>query len=184
MTAIRSAPVGFIGLGAMGEPMALNLLKAGTALLVWNRSPSKSAVLGKAGAAVAKYAAEVLARCEMVIPGRPPSTREARKHARSRRRRRARGVQDDCEKRVVAGDAEDIDDSGFAEGLHGPAPGRIADPLVVQNLQGELVRRVFLLVGPDGSAPGGDRLHGLAAQSGLHCQRIMDCPFVILTPDA
>jgi len=47
----------------MGEPMALNLLKAGTALLVWNRSPSKSAVLGKAGAAVARYAAEVLARC-------------------------------------------------------------------------------------------------------------------------
>jgi 3-hydroxyisobutyrate dehydrogenase-like beta-hydroxyacid dehydrogenase len=34
-------PIGFIGLGAMGEPMALNLVKAGTALLVWNRSPAK-----------------------------------------------------------------------------------------------------------------------------------------------
>ena len=31
-------PVGFIGLGLMGEPMALNHVKAGTPLLVWNRS--------------------------------------------------------------------------------------------------------------------------------------------------
>jgi 3-hydroxyisobutyrate dehydrogenase len=67
MTTIRSAPVGFIGLGAMGEPMALNLVKAGTPLLVWNRSPAKSAILGKAGAAVAKDAAEVFSRCEVVI---------------------------------------------------------------------------------------------------------------------
>jgi glutamyl-tRNA reductase len=61
MTATRSAPVGFIGLGAMGEPMALTLVKAGTPLLVWNRTPAKSAILGKAGATVAKDAAEVFA---------------------------------------------------------------------------------------------------------------------------
>lgn len=67
MTATRAAPVGFIGLGAMGEPMALNLVKAGTALLVWNRTPAKSAVLAKAGATVAKDAAEVFARCEVII---------------------------------------------------------------------------------------------------------------------
>jgi 3-hydroxyisobutyrate dehydrogenase len=67
MTAIRSAPVGFIGLGAMGEPMALNLVKAGTPLLVWNRTPAKSAILGKAGATVAKDAAEVFARCEVIL---------------------------------------------------------------------------------------------------------------------
>src|SRR5437868_2504299 len=67
MTATRAASVGFIGLGTMGEPMALNLVRVGTPLLVWNRSPAKSAVLGKAGASVAKDAAEVLARCEVVI---------------------------------------------------------------------------------------------------------------------
>jgi 3-hydroxyisobutyrate dehydrogenase len=67
MTAIRSAPVGFIGLGAMGEPMALNLVKAGTPLLVWNRSPAKSALLGKAGATVATDAGEVFARCKEII---------------------------------------------------------------------------------------------------------------------
>lgn len=67
MTVIPSVPVGFIGLGTMGEPMALNLVKAGTPLLVWNRSPSKCGILAKAGAAVAKDPAEVFARCEVVI---------------------------------------------------------------------------------------------------------------------
>jgi 3-hydroxyisobutyrate dehydrogenase len=64
---IPSAPVGFIGLGTMGEPMALNLVKAGTPLLVWNRSPAKCGILAEAGAAVAKDAAEVFARCGVVI---------------------------------------------------------------------------------------------------------------------
>jgi 3-hydroxyisobutyrate dehydrogenase len=64
---IASAPVGFIGLGTMGEPMALNLVRAGTPLLVWNRSPSKCGALAAAGAAVAKDPAEVFARCEVVI---------------------------------------------------------------------------------------------------------------------
>src|ERR671937_376697 len=67
MTATRSAPVGFIGLGAMGEPMALNLVRAGTPVVVWNRTPTKSAALGRAGATVARDAAEVFARCEVII---------------------------------------------------------------------------------------------------------------------
>ena len=36
------ATVGFVGLGTMGEPMARNLLRAGTPLLVWNRTPDKA----------------------------------------------------------------------------------------------------------------------------------------------
>src|SRR5229473_2569535 len=51
----------------MGEPMALNLVKAHIPLLVWNRSPSKLGILAEAGAAVAKDPAEVFARCEVVI---------------------------------------------------------------------------------------------------------------------
>jgi len=35
-------PIGFIGLGTMGEAMALTLVKAGTRLLVWNRTPAKA----------------------------------------------------------------------------------------------------------------------------------------------
>ncbi|MFL5313308.1 MAG: NAD(P)-dependent oxidoreductase [Myxococcales bacterium] len=67
MTVLPSARVGFIGLGTMGEPMALNLVRAGTPLLVWNRSASKSAILAEAGAAIAEDPAEVFARCEVVI---------------------------------------------------------------------------------------------------------------------
>lgn len=67
MASNTSAPVGFVGLGAMGEPMALNLVRAGTPLLVWNRSSSKCGALAEAGAAVAGDMAEVFARCPVVI---------------------------------------------------------------------------------------------------------------------
>jgi len=60
-------PIGFIGLGLMGEPMALNLLRASTPLVVWNRSPARSAVLAKAGALVAEDFQDVFQRCEVVI---------------------------------------------------------------------------------------------------------------------
>lgn len=60
-------PVGFIGLGTMGEPMALNLVKAGTPLLAWNRSPAKAEALAAAGAEIAADAAHVLARAAITI---------------------------------------------------------------------------------------------------------------------
>jgi 3-hydroxyisobutyrate dehydrogenase len=41
--------VGFIGLGVMGQPMALNLARAGTELVVWNRTPERCAALRDAG---------------------------------------------------------------------------------------------------------------------------------------
>lgn len=45
--------IGFMGLGIMGTPMATNLLKAGYPVMVYNRSPEKSAPLVKQGAALA-----------------------------------------------------------------------------------------------------------------------------------
>lgn len=60
-------PIGFIGLGLMGEPMALNLLRGGTPLVVWNRSPAKIDVLAKAGGTVAQNVEQVFQRCEVVI---------------------------------------------------------------------------------------------------------------------
>jgi len=36
------APLGFLGTGLMGKPMAMNLIKAGYRLTVWNRTPSKA----------------------------------------------------------------------------------------------------------------------------------------------
>lgn len=61
------ARVGFIGLGIMGEPMALNLVRTGVALTVWNRSERARRVLVDAGATAAAGPAEVFARSEIVI---------------------------------------------------------------------------------------------------------------------
>ncbi|WP_430377363.1 NAD(P)-dependent oxidoreductase [Streptomyces sp. B1-3] len=61
------AYVGFVGLGVMGQPMALNLARAGTPLVVWNRSPASCAPLRAAGAEVAASAAEVFERAGTVF---------------------------------------------------------------------------------------------------------------------
>lgn len=51
--------LGFIGLGNMGEPIAANLMAAGHALRVYNRTASKAAPLAAEGAALAKNPADV-----------------------------------------------------------------------------------------------------------------------------
>ncbi len=62
-----SERVGFIGLGIMGRGMAQNLLKAGFALRVWNRTAERMADLAAAGAATARDPADLAARCDIVI---------------------------------------------------------------------------------------------------------------------
>jgi 3-hydroxyisobutyrate dehydrogenase-like beta-hydroxyacid dehydrogenase len=62
-----SRNIGFIGLGLMGRPMALNLLKAGHKLTVWNRTPSRAQELVAAGATLAKTPREVAAGSEVLI---------------------------------------------------------------------------------------------------------------------
>lgn len=47
-----SEKVGFIGLGSMGEPIAANLLQAGYAVRVYNRTASKAAPLAENGATI------------------------------------------------------------------------------------------------------------------------------------
>ena len=59
--------VGFVGLGIMGQPMALNLARAGTPLVVWNRTAARAEPLRAAGARVAGSAAEVFRRARVVI---------------------------------------------------------------------------------------------------------------------
>ncbi len=59
--------IGFIGLGSMGEPMAINLLKAGVDVVVWNRSDAKVQILKNAGALAAKTVKEVFEQCDVVI---------------------------------------------------------------------------------------------------------------------
>lgn len=59
--------VGFIGLGIMGEPMALNLVKAGYQMTVYNRTPEKAEPLKKAGAKVAATPAEAARDADYVV---------------------------------------------------------------------------------------------------------------------
>jgi 3-hydroxyisobutyrate dehydrogenase len=59
--------VGFLGLGLMGTPMALNLARAGVDLTVWNRTPEKTEPLRAAGARVAASPAELIAGSDVVI---------------------------------------------------------------------------------------------------------------------
>ncbi|RKP57706.1 NAD(P)-dependent oxidoreductase [Pararobbsia silviterrae] len=60
-------PTGFIGLGTMGEPMAMNLCRAGVRLVVWNRAADKCDRLAAAGAQIAPDPQAVFAQCERVI---------------------------------------------------------------------------------------------------------------------
>jgi 3-hydroxyisobutyrate dehydrogenase len=59
--------IGFIGLGVMGQPMALNLARAGTKLIVWNRSSDRSEPLRTAGATVAESPDDIFRQTRIVI---------------------------------------------------------------------------------------------------------------------
>ena len=59
--------LGFVGLGAMGRPMALHLIKAGHAMTVYARRADSTAPLAAAGARVAKSPAEVAAASDVMF---------------------------------------------------------------------------------------------------------------------
>ena len=59
--------VAFIGLGTMGEPMALNILKAGHDLVVNNRTKSKEELLAAHGAKRAITPLEAAREAEVII---------------------------------------------------------------------------------------------------------------------
>lgn len=59
--------IGFVGLGIMGRPMALNLLRAGHALAVYARRAQSMAPLAKAGAQTCQSPAEVARRASIVF---------------------------------------------------------------------------------------------------------------------
>jgi 3-hydroxyisobutyrate dehydrogenase-like beta-hydroxyacid dehydrogenase len=61
------AKIGWIGLGLMGRPMGMNLLKAGHPLTVWNRTASRASELVAAGATLANSPRELAAWCDVLI---------------------------------------------------------------------------------------------------------------------
>ncbi len=67
MGAVAGKPmIGFLGIGLMGKPMAINLLKAGFPLIAWNRTTAKAADLATHGAQVAQTPADA-AKAEVLI---------------------------------------------------------------------------------------------------------------------
>ena len=59
--------LGFIGLGIMGRPMALNLLRAGHRLFVYGRRSESMTPLAQAGCVACASAAQVAAQSDVIF---------------------------------------------------------------------------------------------------------------------
>ena len=59
--------IAFLGIGLMGEPMSVNLLKAGFSVTAWNRTRAKAERLVAAGATVADTPAAAVEQADVVI---------------------------------------------------------------------------------------------------------------------
>ena len=60
-------PISFFGIGLMGKPMAMNILKKGYQVTVWNRTVSKAADLISAGARIGKSPIDAVREAAVVI---------------------------------------------------------------------------------------------------------------------
>ncbi len=75
MTSLASKPIGFIGLGVMGEPICRNLLKkSAQPLVVYDLAPEPLARLGGEGAAIAASVADAVSRCDVLFLCLPSAT--------------------------------------------------------------------------------------------------------------
>jgi len=59
--------IAFFGLGNMGAPMALNLLRAGHQMVIFNRTAEKAAPLIEAGATLARTPVDAVENCDVAI---------------------------------------------------------------------------------------------------------------------
>lgn len=66
-TPAKKIRLGFIGIGLMGKPMTLRLLKAGFTVSVWNRSPDKLMPVISAGACALPAIADVVKSSDVII---------------------------------------------------------------------------------------------------------------------
>ncbi len=74
MEGAQTPRVGFIGLGKMGRPMAVNLLRAGFPLIVHNRSRGVVEALAERGAFAASSPGEIAAGSDIVLTCLPDPT--------------------------------------------------------------------------------------------------------------
>ena len=64
---MNTLKLGWTGLGNMGNPMVMNLLKAGFEVTVFNRTKEKEAPLLAAGAKSASSLQELMETCDVVL---------------------------------------------------------------------------------------------------------------------
>ena len=65
--------IGFIGLGIMGKPMCINLLKAGYNIFVYNRNPAPAEDLRKKGCVISNSVIDLAKNCNTIITMLPNS---------------------------------------------------------------------------------------------------------------
>ncbi|MDF1592673.1 MAG: NAD(P)-binding domain-containing protein [Desulfobacterales bacterium] len=75
--------VGFLGMGIMGQPMALNIRKAGYELMVYNRTVNRNAAATRAGAALAESPKQVAQWADVIFFILRPACSEAQIFRRS-----------------------------------------------------------------------------------------------------
>src|SRR5262245_39537715 len=61
------AVLGWIGMGDIGEPMAVRLIEAGHETHVWGRTPSKLGAATSRGAKLASSPADLARKCDVVF---------------------------------------------------------------------------------------------------------------------
>ncbi|MCV6591211.1 MAG: NAD(P)-dependent oxidoreductase [Marinobacterium sp.] len=64
---MKKPVIALLGIGLMGRPMALNLLKADYPLMVWNRTHSKAQALEAHGATATKEQVDACAQADIII---------------------------------------------------------------------------------------------------------------------
>ena len=100
------------------------------------------------------------------------------------RHRRARGIQHHGEQRVVAGNADRVNDALLPERLQHACVGGVADGLVLMQLGAEIVEDLLVFGHPLRPAPFGDGAGDVLAQAGLERELIVRVPLVVLRPVA
>ena len=70
---VRQRTIGFIGIGTMGKPMSLNLIKAGYPLIAYDITPKSLEELKEKGAAIGHSSKEVASQSNIIITMLPNS---------------------------------------------------------------------------------------------------------------
>jgi 3-hydroxyisobutyrate dehydrogenase len=160
------AMTGFIGLGAMGEAMALRCVGAGLPLMVWNRTAARCAPLQAAGASVAPDLDNLFQRCSTVVLmlADAPAIRTVLGMDSGLLAQRVRG------RTVVQMGTIGLDDSvRLADAIAGAGGTYLEAPVSGSRKPAESGQLVAMLAGPPGASA------AIAPLLGAMCRQVIEC---------